>query len=77
MADFAQHYDTVVLPTRAYSPKDKALVEGAVKILYTRVYAKLADKLFYSIHDLNVAIAELVKVHNNMAYQNKINKFFI
>jgi transposase len=72
MADFAQHYDTVVLPTRAYSPKDKALVEGAVKILYTRVYAKLADKLFYSIQDLNVAIAELVKVHNNMAYQNKI-----
>lgn len=37
MADFAEHYNTVVLPTRAYKPKDKAMVEGAVKILYTRV----------------------------------------
>jgi transposase len=72
MADFAQHYDTVVLPTRAYSPKDKALVEGAVKILYTRVYAQLANKTFYSIHELNAAITELVERHNNMAYQNKI-----
>lgn len=72
MSDFAQHYDTVVLPTRAYSPKDKALVEGAVKILYTRVYAKLSGKVFNTIRELNVVITELVKAHNNMAYQNKI-----
>lgn len=72
MSDFAQHYDTVVLPTRAYSPKDKALVEGAVKILYTRVYAPLASKTFYSIDELNTAITELVEQHNNMAYQNKM-----
>ena len=72
MADFADHYDTVILPTRAYSPKDKALVEGAVKILYTRVYAHLSSKVYHSIHELNVAIAELVVLHNAMAYQNKI-----
>ena len=72
MADFAEHYNTVGLPTRAYSPKDKALVEGAVKILYTRVYAQLANKTFYSIHELNVAIVALVERHNAMAYQNKI-----
>ncbi|MBS1631604.1 MAG: IS21 family transposase [Bacteroidetes bacterium] len=41
-ADFAEHYGTVVLPARAYRPKDKALVEGSyryigrrVKMLYT------------------------------------------
>ncbi len=39
MADFAEHYNTVILPTRAYKPKDKALVENAVNILYSRVYA--------------------------------------
>ncbi len=72
MADFAEHYDTVILPTRAYKPKDKALVEGAVKILYTRVYAPLADKVFHSLHDLNQAIADLVAQHNMMPYQKKI-----
>jgi transposase len=41
MYDFAEHYQTTVLPTRARKPKDKALVESAVNILYTRVYAPL------------------------------------
>lgn len=72
MADFADHYNTVILPTRAYKPKDKALVEGAVKILYTRVYAPLHDKVFHSLHELNKAIAELVAEHNKLPYQKKI-----
>jgi transposase len=32
--DFADHYETTILPARAYRPRDKSLVEGAVKILY-------------------------------------------
>jgi transposase len=72
MADFAEHYNTVILPTRAYKPKDKALVEGAVKILYTRVYAPLHDKIFHSLHDLNKAITDLVTEHNKLPYQKKI-----
>jgi transposase len=38
-ADFADHYSTTILPARAYRPRDKALVEGAVKIMYSRIYA--------------------------------------
>ena len=72
MADFAAHYDTVILPTRAYKPKDKALVECAVKILYTRVYAPLHDKVFHSLHELNKAISDLVAQHNNLPYQKKL-----
>lgn len=72
MVDFAEHYNTVILPTRAYKPKDKALVEGAVKILYTRVYAPLHDKVFHNLHDLNMAIADLVAQHNILPYQKKI-----
>lgn len=72
MADFAEHYNTVILPTRAYKPKDKALVEGAVKILYTRVYAPLHDKVFHSLYELNKAIADLVTEHNKLPYQKKI-----
>jgi transposase len=31
--DFASHYNTAILPARVYKPKDKALMEGAVKIV--------------------------------------------
>lgn len=62
---FAEHYNTVVLPTRAYKPKDKALVENAVRLVYQRIYAPLSRKLFTSIEDLNAAIWELLEQHNN------------
>lgn len=32
-ADFAEHYNTAIVPARAYRPRDKALVEGMVKIV--------------------------------------------
>jgi len=32
--DFALHYGSVINPARSYSPQDKALVEGAVKLVY-------------------------------------------
>ena len=71
MADFADHYDTCVLPTRAYSPKDKALVESAVKTLYTRVHAPLNNRIFHSLPELNKAILELVEKHNSMLLQGR------
>ena len=71
MSDFADHYDTVILPTRARKPKDKALVESAVNILYTRVYAPLYDQHFYSLLELNKEIFKLVDRHNEIAFQKK------
>lgn len=52
-SDFASHYSMVVLPAGPYKPKHKALVEGAVKIIYTSIYAKLRDNVFYSLEQLN------------------------
>jgi transposase len=46
--DFATHYGTTILPTRAYRPRDKALVEGAVKIIYSRIYVPLRNR--FSAH---------------------------
>jgi transposase len=71
LADFADYYDTVILPTRARKPKDKALVESAVNILYTRVYAPLHDQIFYSLQELNKAIGNLLDKHNDMLFQKK------
>lgn len=70
--DFAKHYDTVILPARAYHPKDKALVENAVKLAYQRIYAPLRNKVFYSIEELNYAIREQIEIHNNKPMQ-KLN----
>ena len=64
-ADFAEHYGTSILPARAYRPKDKALVEGAVKIAYTKIYATLRNQTFFTIEELNAAIWKELELHNN------------
>jgi transposase len=43
-ADFAEHYSMAVLPARAYRPKDKALVEGAVKLIYRSIYPSVSKR---------------------------------
>jgi transposase len=63
--DFAEHYGTAVLPARAYKPRDKSLVEGAVRILYQRIYTALRNKVFHSIDELNRAIWDELEIHNN------------
>lgn len=64
-ADFADHYSISVLPTRAYKPRDKSLVEGAVKIIYTRIYARVRAKIYHSLDELNSAILIALEEHNN------------
>ncbi|WP_198666981.1 Mu transposase domain-containing protein [Taibaiella helva] len=70
-ADFADHYGTTVLPARAFHPRDKALVEGAVKIMYTRIYAPLRKMVFHSLKELNEAIHRELEAHNNRLLQGR------
>ena len=67
--DFARHYNTVILPARPRRAKDKALVEGFVRLIYQRIYAKLRDEAFYDIDDLNDRAWELLEEHNNRKFQ--------
>jgi transposase len=64
-ADFAQHYSTSVLAARAYRPRDKALVENAVRIVYTRIYTKVCRQTYYSLEELNAAIRIALEEYNN------------
>jgi transposase len=64
LADLAEHYETTILPARAYKPRDKSLVEGAVKILYSRVYVALKETHFFDLESLNSAIWLLLDKHN-------------
>ena len=49
LEDFANHYGTTVVPARVRKPKDKALVENQVKMIYSRVYAKLRNRQFFDL----------------------------
>lgn len=70
-ADFAEHYETAVLPTRTYKPRDKAIVENAVRIIYTRVFAPLRNSTFHGIKEINKAISVLLEKHNNMPFRGR------
>jgi transposase len=70
-ADFAEHYGTAVLPARAYRPKDKALVEGVVKIIYSHIYPFVQQQIHYSLHTLNTAILQPLELHNTSAFKGR------
>jgi transposase len=66
----AEHYQTTFSATRPYSPTDKALVEGAVKIVYRHIYAPIRNDVFYSLAALNKAIASKLALLNDKPYKN-------
>ena len=70
--DFARHYGTAVLPASQGKSKDKALVEGAIRIVYQRIFAPLRNSIFYSMDELNEEIQDLTDKHNRIPFQ-KLN----
>ena len=70
-ASFADHYACTVIPARAYKPRDKALVEGAVKLIYRSIYLRLEDRLFHDLKSLNAAIRVALEVHNNTPFSGR------
>jgi len=63
-ADFARHYQTAILPARPNRPRDKALAEGAVRIVYAWIFAAIRDRTFHTLHELNEAIREKLELYN-------------
>lgn len=63
------HYGVCFTATRPYKPRDKAMVEGAVKIVYTSVYAVLRNKTFHSLKELNHHIAQCMDALNLRPYK--------
>lgn len=66
----SDHYGTTFTATRPYSPRDKAMVERAVNIVYTHVYAPLRHREFSSLEALNAAMQEQLNLLNNKPYKN-------
>src|SRR4051794_16153321 len=58
--DLASHYGTAILPARVRKPRDKAKVEVAVLVVERWILAGLRNRRFFSLIELNRAVAELV-----------------
>lgn len=72
-AEFAQHYSLAILPTRPYKPKDKGKVENGVKLAKRWILARLRNKIFYSLADMNREIL-LLTDKLNAKIMRKVNK---
>lgn len=69
VAEFAAHYGTAVLPARPYHPQDKAKVEVGVQVVQRWILARLRNRRFFSLTELNVAIADLVEDLNQRPFK--------
>jgi transposase len=58
--ELAQHYGVAVLPTRVRKPRDKAKVEVGVQVVERWILARLRNRTFFSLAELNQAIRELL-----------------
>src|SRR5690606_19650801 len=61
----AEHYGTVILPARSRRPTHKALAEGGVLVFLRWVIARLRNRVFHSLDELNSGIAECLDLIND------------
>src|SRR5271154_1134837 len=64
-ADMAAHYRTAIIPARPYKPRDKAKVEVGVQVVQRWILARLRNRRFFSLAELNRLIRELVDQLND------------
>ena len=72
--DMARHYGTAVLPTRPRKPRDKAKVEACVGIVERWLLGRLRNRIFYSLAELNTAIAECMALLNDVRVVRQFGK---
>jgi transposase len=68
-AEMARHYGCAILPARPIKPKDKAKVEAGVQLVERWILARLRHHTFFSLAELNRAIAALLEDLNQRPFQ--------
>jgi transposase len=63
--EFAEYYGTAILPARSGKPKDKPLAENGVKLAKRWFLARLRNRIFTSLPELNTAIRALLIIFNS------------
>ena len=67
--DWAAHYELAVIPARVRHPKDKAKVEAGVLVASRWIIAALRHRRFFSLDELNRAVAALLVHLNNRPFK--------
>ena len=78
--ELGKHYGLVILPARIRKPKDKAKVESAVLHIQRFILARLRNRQFFSLVEVNGAIRALLEEFNDRpmkdyGYQTRRERF--
>jgi transposase len=67
----SQHYGTAIMPARPRKPRDKAKVENGVLVAERWILAALRHRKFFSLAELNEAIATLLERLNHRPFRKR------
>ena len=67
--ELAEYYGTAIVPARVRKPQDKSVAEASVRFAETWIIAALRDRKFFSIREVNEAIAEKLEELNSRPFQ--------
>lgn len=67
--DLGRHYGTTILPARPGEPRDKAKVETGVQLVERWILAPLRHQVFFSLAELNAALATQCRALNARPFQ--------
>ena len=69
--EMATYYGTAIMPARVRKPRDKSKVEVGVQSVEERMLAPLRNRQFFSIVEINQALAPLLTELNNRKMQGR------
>jgi transposase len=67
--DMARHFGCAIIPARPYRAKDKAVAETHVLVVQRWILARLRNRQFFCLAELNSAIAELLVQLNKRPFK--------
>lgn len=68
----AEYYGISIVPARVRKPQDKSAAEASVRLVETWIIAALRDMKFFSLKEVNEAVAEKLEELNNREFKQHI-----
>ncbi len=69
--DLGEHYGVAIIPARPYRARDKAKAEVGVQVVQRWIVAALRKRKFFSLEEVNLAIAELLARLNERPFRKR------
>jgi transposase len=69
--DLGEHYGVAIIPARPYRARDKAKAEAGVQVVQRGIVAALRKRKFFSLEEVNQALAELLVRLNQREFRRR------